>query len=84
LYRPDDHTSSFSTVPLGEVITEQPMQSYGSQVSSGPPIPYRTPVMPGISPQVGFPLPGFEGLDRIPGFKIQNPGESSCTFESNY
>lgn len=55
VYRHDEH--SFSTVPLGEVITEQPnsvMQSFGSQISTGvqnafgrpPPLP------PMMSPQL--------------------------------
>ncbi|CAL8126950.1 unnamed protein product [Orchesella dallaii] len=74
IYRPEEHTS-FTSVPMGEVITEQPIQSYGSQISTGMPSNFgRGGPVQMISPQIGIPLPGLEVLDRIPSFKIHTAG----------
>lgn len=90
LYRPEEQTSSFSSVPMGEVITEQPMQSYGSQISTGMSSGFggrgsagggasgSGQGMPGglqmMQAQVGIPLPGLEILEGIPSFKIHTQG----------
>lgn len=75
LYRPEEHTS-FTSVPMGEVITEQPIQSYGSQISTGMPSNFgRGGPATMMSPQIGIPLPGLEVLERIPSFKIHSAGK---------
>ncbi|CAG7816587.1 unnamed protein product [Allacma fusca] len=89
LYRPvvsnDDHHhhhGPFVPVPLSDVITEQPIQSYGSQISTGLPVTFGTSSSsrPGqassmMSPtQIGIPLPGLEILDRIPFLKVHDLG----------
>ncbi len=60
---------------MSEVITEQPIQSYGSQISTGMPSNFGRGPVTMISPQIGIPLPGLEILDRIPSFKIQTAGK---------
>lgn len=77
LYRPEEHTSFSSVpVPMSEVITEQPIQSYGSQISTGMPSNFGRGPVTMISPQIGIPLPGLEVLDRIPSFKIHTAGKT--------
>ena len=77
------HHGPFVPVPLSDVITEQPIQSYGSQISTGLPVTFGTsarssqaaPAM--MSPgTIGIPLPGLEILDRIPFLKVHDLGES--------